>query len=631
MTLSFRKTARTDGSILWPALSVGAAAALLCAVIVLVQPPRYAVDAFLLSTDSVSADEAEQAALSADIVGEAAGSEGLARYNLTAGEFLRGVRVEQPLGGALLRITVEDEDPVRGSNRAVEWTAALCAVLQPGIPAAECATVAAPVIVDSRLGLKALTVFLLAAFATGAALPLARKPRDKERTHMARKVDSAKRIPETAQALVRKLRSGKARVGVIGLGYVGLPLVEAFGHAGYSVVGIDTDPRKIESLRKGKSYIEDIPSTKIAGLVRKGVLHATSDFSLVESLDAVSICVPTPLRKTGDPDLSFIVNVTEELAKYVHPGMVVVLESTTYPGTTREILLPKFEARGLKVGQDVFLAFSPERVDPGRKDWTTVNTPKVIGGITPACLEVAQAFYGRAIDTLVPVSSAEAAEMTKLLENTFRAVNIGLVNEVAIMCDHLGLDVWEVIGAAASKPFGFMKFTPGPGLGGHCIPIDPLYLSWKLRTMNYNARFIELASEINTNMPRYVVQKVQAALNGRKKALNGSRVLVLGVAYKPNVSDLRESPALDVIGLLRQQGAAVEYHDPYVPEIRQEAFQLKSVPSLEAAVEKADCIVITTDHSGYNWKKILDQARLIVDTRNALGDLGRGSEKVVRL
>jgi len=310
---------------------------------------------------------------------------------------------------------------------------------------------------------------------------------------------------------------------------------------------------------------------------------------------------------------------------------VVVLESTTYPGTTREILLPKFESRGLKVGQDIFLAFSPERVDPGRKDWTTVNTPKVIGGVTPACLEAALAYYGRAIETLVPVSSAESAEMTKLLENTFRAVNIGLVNEVAIMCDHLGLDVWEVIEAAASKPFGYMKFTPGPGLGGHCIPIDPLYLSWKLRAVNYNARFIELASEINANMPRYVIQKVQTAMNGRRKALNGSRILVLGVAYKPNVSDLRESPALDVIGLLRQQGAQVEYHDPFVPEIRQETFQLRSVPDLEKAVAQADCVVITTDHSGYNWKKILEQAKLIVDTRNALGDLGRGSEKVIRL
>jgi UDP-N-acetyl-D-glucosamine dehydrogenase len=631
MTVQGRKPTRAGWNAVWPALAVGAAAALVTVILVRSQPRAYCVDAFLLPTSALSADEAELRALSGEIAGGAVRSSDLARYNLTAEEFLRGTRVVQPLGGALLRLTVEDSDPIRGSNRALAWTAALCESIQPGIAISDCASVQPPVPVDNRLGLKTLTIFLLATLATWAAIRLARTPHDKEKSLMAKRDDSQKRTPGTAQALIKKLRSGKARIGVVGLGYVGLPLVEAFGHAGYSVVGIDTDPRKIEALRKGKSYIEDIPSARIASLVRKGSLHATSDFSLVETLDAVSICVPTPLRKTGDPDLSFIVNVTEELAKYIHPGMVVVLESTTYPGTTREILLPKFEASGLKVGQDIFLAFSPERVDPGRKDWTTVNTPKVIGGITPACLEVALAFYGRAIETLVPVSSAESAEMTKLLENTFRAVNIGLVNEVAIMCDHLGLDVWEIIGAAASKPFGFMKFTPGPGLGGHCIPIDPLYLSWKLRAMNYNARFIELASEINANMPRYVIQKVQTALNSRRKALNGSRILVLGVAYKPNVSDLRESPALDVIGLLRQQGAVVDYHDPFVAEIRQEAFQLKSVPDLEAAVAKADCVVITTDHSGYNWKKIFDQAKLIVDTRNALGDLGRGSDKVVRL
>jgi UDP-N-acetyl-D-glucosamine dehydrogenase len=436
---------------------------------------------------------------------------------------------------------------------------------------------------------------------------------------------------EIAQALIRKLKSGKARIGVIGLGYVGLPLLDVFGRAGYSVVGIDVDANKIEMLRKGKSYIEDVPSARIAALVRKGALHATTDFSIVETLDALSICVPTPLRKTGDPDLSFIVTVTEAIAQYLHPGMVIVLESTSYPGTTRDLLLPRCEARGLKVGKDLFLAFSPERVDPGRTDWTTVNTPKVIGGITPQCLEVALAYYGRAIEELVPVSSAEAAEMSKLLENTFRAVNIGLVNEVAIMCDYLGLDVWEVIEAASTKPFGFMKFTPGPGLGGHCIPIDPLYLSWKLKAVNYNARFIELATEINANMPRYVVGKVQDALNQHRKSINGSRILVLGVAYKPNVSDLRESPALDVIGLLRQKGATVNYHDPYVAEVRHESIQLKSVTDLESAVGQADCVVITTNHDAYPWKKILQWSRLVVDTRNALGDEGRASEKVVRL
>jgi UDP-N-acetyl-D-glucosamine dehydrogenase len=477
---------------------------------------------------------------------------------------------------------------------------------------------------------------LLTAFLLGAVLGYGGawgkdRLKKKENASMAKKSPVKPESGETARALIRKLKSGKARVGVVGLGYVGLPLVDVFGRAGFSVVGIDVDPNKIEALRKGKSYIEDVPSAHIAALVRKGALHATTDFSIVETLDALSICVPTPLRKTGDPDLSFIVNVTEEIAKYLHPGMVIVLESTSYPGTTREIMLPKCEAHGLKVGQDLFLAFSPERVDPGRADWTTKNTPKVIGGITPACTEVALAYYGRAIDEMVPVSSAEAAEMSKLLENTFRAVNIGLVNEVAIICDRLGLDVWEVIEAAATKPFGFMKFTPGPGLGGHCIPIDPLYLSWKLKAVNYNARFIELASEINTNMPRYVVGKVQDALNQHRKSINGSRILVLGVAYKPNVSDLRESPALDVIGLLRQKGATVEYHDPYVAEIRHESIQLKSVPNLESAIGKADCVVITTNHDSYSWEDILAQSRLIVDTRNALGDAGRKSDKVVRL
>jgi UDP-N-acetyl-D-glucosamine dehydrogenase len=438
-------------------------------------------------------------------------------------------------------------------------------------------------------------------------------------------------LPKTAQSLIERFHSHTARVGVVGLGYVGLPLLDVLGHAGYRVVGIDVDEAKVQSVRQGHSYVEDVPSARIAELVQSGRVEATTDFSSIQSLDALSICVPTPLRKTGDPDLSFIVNATEEVTRSIHPGLAVVLESTTYPGTTREILLPKFESRGLKVGEDFFLAFSPERVDPGRKDWTTVNTPKVIGGVTPACLEVAKAYYGQAIRALVPVSSAEAAEMTKLLENTFRAVNIGLVNEVAIMCDRLGLDVWEVIEAAATKPFGFMRFSPGPGLGGHCIPIDPLYLSWKLKTVNYTARFIELASEINTNMPRYTVQKVQDALNAAHKPLNGSRILVLGVAYKPDVADLRESPALDVIGLLKIQGAVVEYHDPYVPEVRHDSWRLECVTDLKMALRRADCVVIATHHSSYNWSQVLDESVLIVDTRNALGPAGKASPKVVRL
>ena len=362
------------------------------------------------------------------------------------------------------------------------------------------------------------------------------------------------------QILTNQLKERSAKVAILGLGYVGLPLAVVFAEAGFYVTGIDPDKRKVDCIARSESHIQDVPSEQVARLVKSGRLKATSDFSVLREMDAVSVCVPTPLRKTGDPDLSFIVNATDELAKYMHPKMVVVLESTTYPGTTREILLPKLGAeKGLEAGKDFFLAFSPERVDPGRKDWTTLNTPKVIGGITAACTEVAAVWYAQALQTVVPVSSAEVAEMAKLLENTFRMINIGLVNEMALMCDRLGVDVWEVIEAAATKPFGFMKFTPGPGLGGHCIPIDPLYLSWKLRALNYTARFIELASEINTNMPRYVVTKVQDGLNDQGKALKGSKVLVLGAAYKPDIDDLRESPALDVMGLLMQKGAQVSY------------------------------------------------------------------------
>jgi UDP-N-acetyl-D-glucosamine dehydrogenase len=375
-----------------------------------------------------------------------------------------------------------------------------------------------------------------------------------------------------------------------------------------------------------------VATEQVARLVAAGRLRATTDFTILKEVDAVSICVPTPLRKTGDPDLSYILSVTDDLARHMHPGMVIVLESTTYPGTTREILLPKLgEANGLTVGEDFFLAFSPERVDPGRQDWTTINTPKVVGGITPACSEVASTWYGQALKTVVSVSSAEVAEMAKLLENTFRMINIGLVNEMAIMCDRLGIDVWEVIDAAATKPFGFMKFTPGPGLGGHCIPIDPLYLSWKLRALNYTARFIDLASEINTGMPRYVVGKVQDALNELGKPLKGGRILVLGVAYKPDVDDLRESPALDVIGLLRQKSAQVEFHDPYIKRLNDDTLEMYCVPDLMTAVRAADCVVIITNHSNYDYPAILESAKYIVDTRNALGNAGRDSSKVIRL
>ena len=435
-----------------------------------------------------------------------------------------------------------------------------------------------------------------------------------------------------AKDLITKLENKEARIAVLGLGYVGLPLAVVFAESGYKVTGIDPASEKVNAINAGKSYILDVEDEALASLVRSGSLEATSDFSTLAEIDAVSICVPTPLRKTGDPDLSFILSAADTLQRYIHAGMVIVLESTTYPGTTRELILPKLsENSGLVVGKDFFLAYSPERVDPGRRDWTTVNTPKVIGGITPQCLEVAQTWYRQALKTVVPVSSAEVAEMAKLLENTFRMINIGMVNELAIMCDRLGVDVWEVIEAAATKPFGFMKFLPGPGLGGHCIPIDPLYLSWKLKTVNYSARFIELASEINTSMPRYAVSKVQDALNQYKKALNGSDILVLGVAYKADIDDLRESPALDIIHLLSEKGAQVSYHDPYIHEIQHEELNLQSILDLDESVKKADCVVIVTNHSNYDYEKIMRNAKLIVDTRNALKTHGKQIEKVVRL
>ncbi|MGV8025785.1 MAG: nucleotide sugar dehydrogenase [Anaerolineaceae bacterium] len=432
--------------------------------------------------------------------------------------------------------------------------------------------------------------------------------------------------------LIAKFNNKTAKIGVLGLGYVGLPLAVVFAQAGFEVTGIDPIEDKIKSLKQGKSYILDVPDETIKILTNSGKLKATSDFAALKDLDAVSICVPTPLRKTGDPDLSFILSVADSLKEYVHPGMAIVLESTTYPGTTRELILTKLtEDTNLKIGEDIFLAFSPERVDPGRTDYTTINTPKVIGGITPACLEVTTCWYGQALQKVVPVSSAEVAEMAKLLENTFRMINIGLVNEMAIMCDRLGVDIWEVIDAASTKPFGFMKFQPGPGLGGHCIPIDPLYLSWKLKTLNYSTRFINLASEINTGMPRYTVSKVQDALNLHKKSINGSKILVLGVSYKPDIDDLRESPALDIIHLLQEKGAQVQYHDPFIPAINHNELRMQSVTDFDKAVKEADCVVIVTDHSLYDYSKILQDARLIFDARNATGELGKNNPKVVKL
>ena len=431
--------------------------------------------------------------------------------------------------------------------------------------------------------------------------------------------------------LLDKIAGREAVIGIVGLGYVGLPLAVAFAQEGFKVIGVDVDTGKIDSLNRGESYVEDISSAILGPLVDSGLISATTDYAAMAAVDAVSICVPTPLRKTKDPDISYIIHAADCLATYMPPGQgqLIVLESTTYPGTTDEIVLPRFNREGLEVGRDFFMAFSPERIDPGRTDYTVRTTPKVIGGVTPDCLETAVALYGTVVDEPVAVSSTATAEMVKLLENTFRAVNIGLVNEVALMCDKLGLNVWEVVGAAATKPYGFMPFYPGPGLGGHCIPIDPHYLSWKLRTLNYTARFIELAAEVNSHMPDYVISKVGDALNDERKALNGSRILVLGAAYKRDVGDVRESPALDVIHLLRGRGADVVYNDPHIPTMRLDGYELSSLELSAEAVAAADCVVVVTDHSAYDWAWLAANARLIVDTRNAVDS--SGTARVVRL
>jgi UDP-N-acetyl-D-glucosamine dehydrogenase len=431
-------------------------------------------------------------------------------------------------------------------------------------------------------------------------------------------------------ALIEKINRRDARVGVIGLGYVGLPLAVEFANAGFSVLGIDTDARKVAALNAGDSYVPDVPADVIGGLVAAGKLAASQDYEAIAKLDAISICVPTPLRKTRDPDMSYVVSAAERISEHLRPGMLIVLESTTYPGTTIEVVLPRMLSNGYTAGEDTFVAFSPERIDPANPTYGVRNTPKVIGGVTPACTEVAVALYATVVEQVVPVSSTQAAEMVKLLENTFRAVNIGLINEITIMCDKLGVDVWEVIAAAKTKPFGYMPFYPGPGLGGHCIPIDPLYLSWKLKSLNFNARFIELADEINTNMPRYVVSKVTEALNEDRKPVRGSQILVLGVAYKPDVDDVRESPAIDIIQLLQQQGAAVSFHDPHVADLRFDDIEMRSVEYGVATVASADCVLIVTDHSAYDWAEILDNAQLVVDTRNATADL-LGRARVVTL
>jgi UDP-N-acetyl-D-glucosamine dehydrogenase len=432
----------------------------------------------------------------------------------------------------------------------------------------------------------------------------------------------------TFQLLKDKIEAKTARVGIVGLGYVGLPLAVEFAKAGFSVTGIDVQQARADQLNRGESYIQDVPSAEIADLVGKKRFHATADFSVIRDLDTINICVPTPLRKTKDPDMSFIVSAAEEIARYFHPGLLVILESTTYPGTTDELLLAAFEKEGFKAGEDFFLCFSPERVDPGNPVFQTSNTPKVVGGITPACTALGSLFFSQALEKVIPVSNTRVAEMVKLLENTFRMINIGLVNEMALMCHGMGIDVWEVIEAAATKPFGFMPFYPGPGLGGHCIPIDPFYLSWKTKQSGIEARFIELAGYINGNMPHFVVDKIQNALNDHGKPVKGSRVHVAGVAYKRNIDDMRESPALDIILLLKKRGAVVTYSDPFVSTLRLDGMNLESEPLNESAAA-ADCVVIVTDHTNFDYKGLLDSAKLIVDTRNAMK--GYSSSKIVRL
>jgi UDP-N-acetyl-D-glucosamine dehydrogenase len=426
-----------------------------------------------------------------------------------------------------------------------------------------------------------------------------------------------------ATALLSRIQSGQARAGVVGLGYVGLPLAVEFARAGLTVTGIDLDPRKVAEVSAGRSYIPDVPTADVAALRDAGRLEATTDFAVVGSLDTINICVPTPLRKTKDPDMSFVVSAAERIAAHLHPGMLIVLESTTYPGTTVELLQPLFEATGLVAGEDFFLAFSPERVDPSNATYNTRNTPKVVGGITPACAQIATALYATAIDTIVPVSSTQVAEMVKLLENTFRAVNIGLVNELALMCDRMGIDVWEVVTAASTKPFGFMPFYPGPGLGGHCIPIDPFYLSWKAKEAGFEARFIELAGHVNGAMPHYVADKVGEALNTQRKAVNGSSVLVLGIAYKKDIDDIRESPSLDVMHVLRERGASIAYSDPHVPVLPARDWagqvELSSVALTSEEIARHDCVVILTNHSSFDYGAVVASAPLIVDSRNALG------------
>jgi UDP-N-acetyl-D-glucosamine dehydrogenase len=444
------------------------------------------------------------------------------------------------------------------------------------------------------------------------------------------------------EQLLEKIEARECVVGVIGLGYVGLPLAVEVARSGYRVLGFDISDRVVEGINRGISHIQDVSGDALAACVEKGLISATTDLARLSECDAISICVPTPLNKTKDPDLSYVVAAAQAVLHGLRPGQLVILESTTYPGTTREVVLPVLEESELEAGEDFFLCFSPERVDPGNARWHTRNTPKVLGGCTPACTEAGVALYSRVFDTMVPVTSAEAAELTKVYENTFRMINIALANELAQACDRLGLDVWEVIDAAGTKPFGFMKFTPGPGLGGHCIPLDPHYLSWKMRTLAFKTRMIELASEINSEMPAFVVRKVADALNEVEKAVRGSRVFILGVAYKKDIDDLRESPALEIIHQLQEKGAQVQYHDPFCPVIADDGhtpiqgLPMRSVPLTDAALEKADVVVVVTDHTEVDYSRVSAKARLVVDTRGVMREpllhvvgLSRRTGKVV--
>jgi UDP-N-acetyl-D-glucosamine dehydrogenase len=433
------------------------------------------------------------------------------------------------------------------------------------------------------------------------------------------------------QELAGRIEAREARIGVVGLGYVGLPLVVEFAKAGYRVTGFDLDAEKVRALSTGQSYIADVPAADVAKYRESGHLFATTDFGMLAAMDVINVCVPTPLTKTKDPDVSYIVRAVEDIRKRLRAGQLIILGSTTYPGTTHELFVPMLEATGLQVGVDFCVAFAPERIDPANKVWHVRAVPKVVGGETPLCNELATKTFEKVFDTVVPVSSSQSAEMVKLLENTFRAINIGLANEVALMCDKLGLDVWEVIEAASTKPYGFMKFLPGPGLGGHCIPVDPTYLAWKMKALNFTARFIELATEINGHMPEYVASKISALLNEDRLPVNGSNILVLGVAYKPDVSDMRESPALDVIRLLLQQGGRVTYHDPHVLELNLDGATLKSVDLSDEALSTSDLVVIVTNHSAIDYCRVVAKAQRIYDTRNATKDVREAREKIRKL